>query len=93
VIRFSEANDRPCRVKPMKLDTAGAKTVERMFLVEPPEDAIAKLLVPSGDGMKPMTQGQWATESVAQFAEHLKVYLGWSPRSPGASNDGEGGDE
>ncbi|MBN9411355.1 MAG: cell division protein FtsK [Burkholderiales bacterium] len=78
VLRFSEANDRPTRVKPMKLATVGAKKVERMFLVvEPPDER----------------QGDWATDCVSAFEEHLKVYLGWTPRSPGERESGPGGDE
>lgn len=78
VIRFSEAQGKPARVKVMKVETAGNKKAERMFLVtEPPAEAM----------------GDWATESVHLFAEHLKVYLGWSPRSPDGSDHGNGGDE
>lgn len=82
VIRFSEAQDKPCRVKPMKLDSEGSKKVERMFLVCDPPDA---------------AQGAWATDSVDSFETPLRKYLGWSqgggdPRSPG-SNDANGGDE
>jgi len=76
VVRFGEhmQPDSPVRIKVMKLNTAGAKKAERMFLVtDPPETA----------------QGDWATESVDQFEEHLKVYL-WrgEPRSPGAAKEG-----
>lgn len=82
VVRFSESQDRPTRVKPMKLDSEGAKKVERMFLVcDPPETG----------------QGAWATDTVATFETELRKYLGWSqgvdPRSPGGSNDAHGGEE
>jgi putative DNA primase/helicase len=90
VIRFSESQDKPARVKPMKLDSAGAKKVERMFLVCDPEDAIREWQKAAGNGNEVKTQGEWATACVEGFAEHLKVFLGWNPRSPGGSTDGEG---
>lgn len=66
--RFSEAQDRKVRIKPMNPITAGVKKTVRMLLVtEPPAEG----------------QGQWATEAVDDFEQHLKSYLGWSPRSPG----------
>lgn len=77
VLRFSEHMGQEARVKVMKLTTEGAKKAERMFLVtDPPSTA----------------QGEWATETVELFGEHLKSYLGWSPRSPGGGSS-DGGDE
>lgn len=77
VTRFTEQMqpENPARVKVMKLTTAGAKKAERMFLVTDPPDT---------------AQGEWATESVQLFEEHLKAYL-WrgEPRSPGGKSDGE----
>jgi putative DNA primase/helicase len=91
VCRFSEGQGKPARVKPMKLETAGAKKVERMFLTMDPDDAIARMRDEEGT---PMTQGAWATESVEKFEPFLRTYLGWSkdgkPPSPGGSSVGEG---
>jgi putative DNA primase/helicase len=91
VCRFSESQNRPARVKPMKLESEGAKKVERMFLVCDPDDAIAKLHDDTG---MPMTQGAWATDCVEKFEPELRKYLGWSkdgkPPSPGGSASGEG---
>lgn len=95
VCRFSEnqATDTrpPARVKPMKLESEGAKKVERMFLVLDPDDAIAKRYDETG---LPLTQGAWATECVDMFEPLLRKYLGWSkdgkPPSPGGSSVGEG---
>lgn len=73
VLRFSEAMGKPAREKVMQVARAGAKKAERMFLVcDPPAD---------------ISQGEWASECVEQFQEHLQVYAGWSPHSPGASDD------
>ena len=59
----------------MKPQTAGVKKSARMFLVtEPPAEG----------------QGEWATEAITKFEDHLKVYLGWSPRSPGSDDHGDG---
>ena len=80
VTRFSESQERPARVKVMKLETAGAKKAERMFLVvDPPAEA----------------QGAWATDAVNAFEEHLKEFLGgWgAPHSPKGGSHGPGGDE
>jgi len=75
VLRFSESQDRPARVKVMKPDIAGAKKAERMFLVtEPPVEA----------------QGAWASEAIEKFHEHMKVFMGWSTRSPGQDDSGSG---
>ena len=94
VCRFSESQGKPARVKPMKLDSLGAKKVERMFLTLDPDDAIAKLIEDTVDHDKPMTQGRWATECVEEFEPHLRSYLGWSkdgkPPSPGGHVTGEG---
>lgn len=75
VLRFSEAMGHPAREKVMQVAKLGAKKAERMFLVcEPPAD---------------VRQGEWASECVADFQEHLQVYAGWSgPHSPGAGDDG-----
>ncbi len=75
VLRFAESQGKYARVKVMKPQTAGTKKAVRMFLItEPPADA----------------QGQWATDGIALFEDHLKVYLGWSPRSPGSDDQGHG---
>jgi putative DNA primase/helicase len=91
VCRFSESQGNPARVKPMKLESDGAKKVERMFLVCDPDEAISKLHDETG---MPMTQGAWATDCVEKFEPVLRKYLGWSkdgkPPSPGGSNVGEG---
>lgn len=91
VCRFSESQGRPACVKPMKLESEGAKKVERMFLVCDPDEAIAKIYDETG---MPMTQGAWATDCVKTFEPDLRTYLGWSkdgkPPSPGGSSVGEG---
>jgi putative DNA primase/helicase len=76
VLRFSESQDRPVREKVMQVASAGARKAQRMFLVcDPPTD---------------QPQGEWASESVRLFADHLKVYLGWTPRSPMDGDEREG---
>jgi hypothetical protein len=78
VLRFSEAQDKPVREKVMQLTTAGARKAQRMFLTcDPPTD---------------QPQGEWASETVRMFADHLKVYLGWTPRSPGEISEQEAHD-
>lgn len=78
VLRFSESEGKPAKVKVMKPETAGTKKAERMFLVtDPPIEG----------------QGAWATEAIDKFGEHLKVYMGWMPRSPGDGDHGKGGPE
>lgn len=73
-IRFSESQDKPARVKVMNPRFDGVKKSERMFLVtDPPPEA----------------QGDWATEAIEKFDEHLRVYKGWNPRSPGEDDSGE----
>jgi putative DNA primase/helicase len=94
VVRFSESQDKPTRVKPMKLDSAGAKKVERMFLVCDPDDAIKAWIAADGGDSDGKTQGRWATDCVDRFEEHLRAYLGWAgPRSPGDGDSRPGGDE
>ena len=75
VLRFSESQEMPARVKVMKLDKEGNKKAERMFLVcDPPSDR---------------KEGEWATETVDQFTDHLKTYLSaWSP-TPHGGGDGQ----
>ena len=94
VCRFSESQGRTARVKPMKLESDGAKKVERMFLVCDPDEAIAKVYDETGN---PLTQGGWATDCVQTFEPDLRTYLGWSkdgkPPSPGGSSVGEGDGE
>lgn len=78
VVRFSEGQGRPTRVKVMKLDGlgSGAKKAQRMFLVTDP--AIDT------------PQGEWASKAVADFEPYLREYLGWQPRSPVGNENGEG---
>lgn len=76
VLRFSESQDKPVREKVMQVAKAGARKAQRMFLVcDPPTD---------------QPQGEWASECVQLFADHLKVYMGWTPRSPGDGDEREG---
>jgi putative DNA primase/helicase len=77
VLRFSETMDRPATEKVMNITTDGARKSHRMFLVCEPN-------------FGEQSQGEWATDSVRHFAEHLKVFLGWSPRSPGDGDEREG---
>ena len=75
LLRFAESQGKFAKVKVMKPQTAGVKKSARMFLVtEPPAEG----------------QGEWATEAITKFEDHLKVYLGWSPRSPGSDDHGDG---
>lgn len=77
VTRFSEAMGKPAREKVMKVERAGTKKAERMLLViDPPAD---------------QPQGEWASECVEKFQEHLKVYCGWMPPSPGDGDSGRRG--
>lgn len=87
VLRFSEHCEMPVKVKVMKLDTVGAKKMERMFLVTAiPERIELGFSDDSPDGER-LTQGRWAADCVSAFDDHLKVYLGWTgePRSPGGT--------
>jgi len=86
VRRFSESQGKPVTIKVMKLESAGAKKAERMFLVTEPVFA----MVEQGGQLVQQKQGVWATETVDSFADHLKVYLGWSP-SPRGNDDGAEG--
>ena len=78
LLRFSEGQGKPARVKVMKLDALGngVKKAERMLLVTDPPDNVP--------------QGEWATQAVASFAPYLRDYLGWQPRSPAGDESGQG---
>ncbi len=79
VLRFSESQGRAVKEKVMQVASAGARKAQRMFLVcDPPPD---------------QPQGEWASESVRLFADHLKVFMGWTPRSPGDGDAREGTNE
>ena len=79
VLRFSEAQGKPARSKVMKLTSLGAKKVERMYLVAEPAPEVP--------------QGEWAADCVAQFGDHLKVFLGYGAgsRSLDGEDNGNGG--
>ena len=95
VVRFSESLDKPVQIKQMKVEAAlGApKKVERMFLVTALPEHVQQGWARAEAGEEVQTQGQWASECVHKFEEHLKVYLGWNPRSPGGDEPAHGGDE
>ncbi|CAN5650293.1 hypothetical protein BH10PSE18_BH10PSE18_15110 [soil metagenome] len=86
ILRFAESQDKPARVKVMNPDHEGTKKSERMFLVAEP------VFRPATDDTPAQTQGDWATDAIQRFHEHMKVYMGWS-RSPGGDDHGHGGQE
>lgn len=88
VQRFAEAMGKPVQIKVMKLDIAGTKKAERMFLVAEP--VLSQEIDAAGNAVFE-TLGNWATDTVNRFGEYLKVYLGWSPSPRGAADGSEGG--
>jgi len=95
VVRFSEAQDRPVRIKQMKFEASlGApKKVARMFLVCDLPESVQQGWARAEEGEEVQTQGQWAGQCVREFEEHLKSFLGWNPRSPGGDEPAHGSDE
>jgi hypothetical protein len=74
VIRFAEGQGQPMRSKPMNVVRPGqAKKTERMLLVTEP------IL---GEGEQRMTEGDWATSAVREFADALRKYAGYGSGSP-----------
>lgn len=62
------------RSKPMNVVRPGqAKKTERMLLVTEP------IL---GEGEQRMTEGDWATSAVREFADALRKYAGYGSGSP-----------
>lgn len=89
VVRFAEALGKPVQLKVMKLEVAGAKKAERMFLVAEP--VLAQV---EKDGrLETETQGAWATATVESFEAHLKVYMGWSGTPSPHGDDKSKGDK
>ncbi|HBK00255.1 MAG TPA: cell division protein FtsK [Delftia acidovorans] len=79
VVRFSEGQGCPARVKPMNVTRPGAaKKTERMFLVTDPI---------FGEGDQRMTEGEWATTAVRDFGDALRKYMGYGSGAP--SPDGQ----
>lgn len=95
VVRFSEGQDRPVRIKQMKIaaEIDAPKKVERMFLVCEIPDEVQSGWARAANGEEVQTQGQWASQCVQEFEEKLKSYLGWNPRSPGGDDSNPRGDE
>ncbi|MEQ6306677.1 primase-helicase family protein [Delftia acidovorans] len=80
VVRFAEGQGCPVRTKPMNVTRPGqAKKTERMFLVTEP------IL---GEGAQRMTEGDWATSAVRDFADALRKYSGYGSGAP-APNEQE----
>ncbi|RYF58464.1 MAG: cell division protein FtsK [Comamonadaceae bacterium] len=80
--RFAEGQDHPVRVKTMQItQVEGGRKAYRMLLIcEPPP------------GIK---EGEWATETVQEFNDALRKYLGggWAPRSPTEAEQADRGNE
>ncbi|MCC2673066.1 MAG: cell division protein FtsK [Ramlibacter sp.] len=79
VMRISETGvvpgiSKPVREKVMKVGQAGIvrKAMRMLLVTDPPDDA----------------QGDWATETVNEFDEALKRYVGYGPRSPLDGDEG-----
>lgn len=88
LVRFAEGQGHSVRTKTMQINQeTGGRKAHRMLLVCDP------VLGPSkrGDGLE--TEGEWATETVQDFAESLRRYLGWSSRSPSEAEQGDRGHE
>ena len=89
--RFSEGQGRPARTKAMNVTKPGeAKKTTRMLLVSEPV-----LRKPdAGPDDVAMTEGEWATSSVSDFAIALRKYIGYGSGSPSHDgSDADGGDE
>lgn len=91
--RFSEGQGRKAWTKPMNVTRPDkAKKTERMLLVAEPV-----LRQPdAGPDDVTMTEGEWATSAVRDFAVVLRRYVGFGSGSPAPGSgeaDGDGGDE
>jgi putative DNA primase/helicase len=79
VVRISETGIvpglKPMREKVMKVEEVDmVRKATRMLLVTDPPAAIK--------------EGEWATETVREFDEALKRFIGYSPRSPAEGDEG-----
>ncbi|MCI5068436.1 DUF5906 domain-containing protein [Acidovorax sp.] len=89
--RFAEGQSRPVRIKAMNVVKPGeAKKTTRMLLVSEPV-----LRKPdAGPDDVAMTEGEWASSSVTDFAQALRKYVGYGSGSPSHDGgDADGGDE
>lgn len=77
LMRMSQTEKRPVREKVFKVETMGSQKAKRMLLVTEPPDGVAL--------------GEWASDCVRAFEEHLKGFIGYIPRSP--LDGGKGGGE
>ena len=90
LVRFSEGQGRPVRIKAMNVTRLGAaKKTERMLLVAEPV-----LKDPTGPADSPaMTESEWATSCVQDFGDALRkfVYGSGSLSPDGQQPEGDGG--
>lgn len=89
--RFAEGQGRAVRIKAMNVTKPGeAKKTTRMLLVSEPV-----LRKPdAGPDDVAMTEGEWASSSVTDFAQALRKYVGYGSGSPSHDGgDADGGDE
>ncbi len=88
--RFSEGQGKQARTKAMNVTKPGeAKKTTRMLLVSEPV-----LRKPdAGPDDVAMTEGEWASSSVSDFAIALRKYIGYGSGSPSHDgSDADGGD-